>query len=119
MAKNFKIDASGKSLGRLAVEIASVLRGKNEVDFDPSKDSGNSVVVDNFSKVKITGKKLKQKKYYSHSGYLGSLREKGMGELLRENPQEVLKKTVWGMLPNNKLRRKIIKRLKINASSKN
>lgn len=107
------IDATGKPLGRLAVEIARLLRGKHKPDFMPHKDEGDFVVVKNIKKMKITGKKLKQKIYYHHSGYPGGLKETPMEKLFKENPGEVLKKAVWGMLPKNKLRPKMIKRLKI------
>jgi len=107
------IDAAGKSLGRLAAEISVLLRGKNKPDFAPYKDSGGFVVVENIKKVKISGKKLKNKKYYHHSGYMGGLKEIPMSEVFEENPVEVLKKAVWGMLPKNKLRKDQIKRLKV------
>jgi len=107
------IDAKEKVLGRLATEIAVLLRGKNKSDFAPHKDIGDFVVVKNIDKIKITGKKMDQKKYYHHSGYLGGLKETPLKTLFKENPGEVLKRAVFGMLSNNKLRAKIIKRLKI------
>jgi len=110
--KTHTIDATGKVLGRLAAEIAVLLRGKHKPDFAPYKDEGDFVVVKNIGKLKFTGKKIEQKKYYRHSGYLGGLKEKSLKELLKENPSEILKKAVWGMLPGNKLREKIIQRLK-------
>ena len=110
--KTHTIDATGKVLGRLAVEIAILLRGKNKPDFAPYKDEGDFVVIKNVGKLKFTGKKIEQKKYYHHSGYLGGLKEKSLKELLEENPSEILKKAVWGMLPRNKLRERMIKRLK-------
>lgn len=106
------IDATGKVLGRLATEIAVLLRGKNKPDFAPYKDIGDYVVVNNVEKLKFTGKKIEQKKYYHHSGYLGSLKETPMEKLFKENPSEILKRAVFGMLPKNKLRAKMIKRLK-------
>ncbi len=113
MQKNtHTIDATGKVLGRLATEIAVLLRGKNKPDFAPYKDIGDFVVVNNVEKLKFTGKKIEQKKYYHHSGYLGSLKETPMKKLFKENPPEVLKIAVFGMLPKNKLRAKMIKRLK-------
>ena len=111
--KTHTIDATGKVLGRLAAEIAILLRGKHKPDFAPYKDEGDFVVVKNIGKLKFTGKKIDQKKYYHHSGYLGGLKEKSLKELLKENPSEILKRAVWGMLPGNKLREKMIKRLKI------
>jgi len=111
--KTHTIDATDKSLGRLAVEIATLLRGKQKPDFVPYKDMGDFVVVKNIKKIRITGKKLKQKMYYRHTGYLGSLKKTPMGVLFTKNPKEVLRKAVLGMLPKNKLRAKQIKRLKV------
>jgi large subunit ribosomal protein L13 len=111
--KTHTIDAAGKVLGRLASEIAVLLRGKQKPDFVPYKDMGDFVVVKNVEKIKITGKKLEQKKYYRHSGYLGGLKEIPLKTLFKERPAEVFKKAVLGMLPKNKLRAKMIKRLKL------
>ncbi len=111
--KTNTIDANGKVLGRLAVEIARLLRGKDKPDFMPHKDEGDFVVVKNVKKIKVTGKKMKQKVYYRYSGYPGGLKEIPMEKLFKERPQEVLKRAVWGMLPKNKLRAKMMKRLKI------
>lgn len=108
-----KIDAKGKSLGRLATQISTLLRGKQRPDFTPHKDAGDFVVVENLSQVKLTGKKQDQKKYYRHSGYLGSLKEEIMRDLENRKPGEVLRKAVMGMLPKNKLRADMIKRLTI------
>lgn len=107
------IDASGKILGRLASQVAVLLRGKHKSDFAPYKDIGDIVIVKNVEKLRFTGKKLEQKKYYHHSGYLGSLKEISLGKLFAKNPAEVFKKAVFGMLPGNKLRAKMIKRLKV------
>jgi len=107
------IDAADRPLGRLAVEVAGFLRGKHKEDFMPNKDGGDFVVVKNFNKIKFTGKKMDQKIYYRHSGYLGGLKETPLNKLFEENPAEVLKKAVWGMLPKNKLRTEQIKRLKV------
>lgn len=106
------IDASGKTLGRLASQIALLLRGKHKKNFDPSRDMGDVVVVKNVEKMKITGKKIEKKKYYRHSGYLGGLKEIPLKKLFQEKPQEVLKRAVYRMLPKNRLRKKIIQRLK-------
>lgn len=111
--KTHTIDASNKSLGRLATQIAILLRGKHKPDFLPYKDTGDFVIVKNVEKIKLTGKKLEKKKYYRHSGYLGGLKEITLKELFQKNPKEVLRKAVWGMLPKNKLRSRIIKKLKI------
>lgn len=107
------IDATGKVLGRLAVEVALLLRGKNKTEFAPYKDAGDNVIVKNVEKIKFTGKKPAQKKYYRHSGYLGGLKETTLEKMLEKSPAEVLKKAVMGMLPKNKLRPDMIKRLKI------
>ena len=106
------IDATGKILGRLAVDIAVLLRGKYRPDFAPNKDAGDIVSVKNVGKLKFTGKKMEQKIYYHHSGYLGGLKEKPLQKLFEENPSEVLRVAVFGMLPKNKLRSIMIKRLK-------
>jgi large subunit ribosomal protein L13 len=108
------INAEGKVLGRLAVEVALLLRGKNKPNFILNQDIGDFVNVENIRKMKITGKKLEQKKYYHHSGYLGNLKETLMKKLFEENPAEILRKAVYGMLPANKLRAGQLKRLKIN-----
>ena len=109
--KIYTIDASGKVLGRLATEVAIMLAGKDKPDFVRYKDMGETVVIENVDKLKITGKKLEKKKYYHHTRYMGGLKEKPMGKLFHENPAEVFKRAVWGMLPKNKLRIKMIKRL--------
>jgi len=111
--KTHTIDATGKVLGRLATQIAILLRGKHKRNFRPNLDIGDFVIVKNADKIRFTGKKLKQKKYYRHSGYPGGIKEIPLEKLLKENPAKVLKMAVWGMLPNNKLRRKQIKRLKV------
>ena len=107
------IDATNKVLGRLAVEIAVLLRGKHKSDFMPNKDTGDFIVVKNIDKIKFTGKKIDQKIYYHHTGYMGGLKETPLKTLFKNNPDKVLKKAVFGMLPKNKLRSLQIKRLKI------
>ncbi len=107
------IDAAGKILGRLATKIAILLRGKHRPDFVPNQDMGDFVVVKNVDKIKFTGKKMEQKKYYRHSGYIGSLKETPLKKIFERDPGKVLKIAVFGMLPKNKLRSKQIKRLKI------
>lgn len=111
--KTHTIDATGRPLGRLAVEIAKLLRGKHKPGFVPYKDEGDFVVVKNFKDIKITGKKLSKKLYYRYSGYPGGLRQIPMETLFKKNPQEILRKAVLRMLPKNKLRSRQIKRLKI------
>ena len=108
------IDASGRVLGRLAVEVAILLRGKHRPDFAPNKDMGDIVIVKNVAKLKVTGKKMDQKKYFRHSGYLGSLKETPLKTLFKKDPVQVLKKAVFGMLPKNKLRARMIKRLRFH-----
>ena len=110
--ETYTIDAKNKILGRLATEIAVLLRGKNKPDFVPYKDMGDFVVVKNTDNIKVTGKKLEQKIYYRHTGYLGGLKKTPLKKLFKKDPAEVLKKAVFGMLPKNKLRAKQIKRLK-------
>jgi len=107
------IDATNKVLGRLATEIAVLLRGKNKPDFAPNKDIGGFVIIKNADRIRFTGKKFEQKKYYHHTGYLGGLKETPLKRIFERNPGEVLRRAVFGMLPKNKLRAKQIKRLKI------
>lgn len=108
-----KIDAEGKVLGRLASEIAVLLRGKQKPEFVPYIDMGDVVLVKNVRKMKFTGKKMNQKIYYHHpEGYLGDLKEVPLRRLFEKKPSEVLKKAVSGMLPNTKLKSEQIKRLK-------
>jgi len=106
------LDATGQSLGRLAVQIALLLRGKQKATFQPNIDAGDFVVVKNIAQVKFTGKKLKQKKYYHHTGYAKGFREVAMEKIFNRDPGEVLRRAVRGMLPVNKLRSEQIKRLK-------
>ncbi len=113
MNKTHTIDANNKVLGRLATEIAILIRGKHKPDFVLNKDMGDIVIVKNAAQMKITGKKLKNNVYRHYSGYPGGLKEVKMGELFEKNPGEVLRKAVYGMLPKNKLRAKCIKRLRI------
>ncbi|MBI1984920.1 MAG: 50S ribosomal protein L13 [Candidatus Wildermuthbacteria bacterium] len=107
-----KIDASDKSPGRLAANIASLLRGKRKADFEPHKDEGDEVLVSNVSQMKITGRKAEQKKYYRHTGFPGGLRTEAMKDLLKTKPEEVLRKAVWGMIPQTRLKKAQMKRLK-------
>lgn len=114
--KTHTIDATNKVLGRLASYIAVLLRGKQKPSFVPYKDMGDFVIIKNVRKMKITGKKMEQKKYYRHSGYMGGLKEIPLKKLFKEKPNEVLRKAVSGMLPKNKLRPKQIKRLKFEKT---
>lgn len=107
------VDAEGRILGRLATEIADLIRGKRKPQFTSHLDTGDFVVVVNAEKIKVTGRKLDQKKYYSHSLYPGGLREETLKDLLAKKPEEVIKKAVWGMVPKGKLGRALYKKLKV------
>ncbi|MFB0547242.1 MAG: 50S ribosomal protein L13 [Anaerolineae bacterium] len=111
----YVIDAEGKILGRLASEIAKILKGKHKPIYTPHIDSGDYVIVINADKVRVTGKKLEQKIYYRHSGYPGGLKGICLAEQLEKHPTRVLKAAVRGMLPKNRLGRAMIKKLKIYA----
>ncbi len=113
--KWFLLDAEGKPLGRLASEIAKVLRGKHKPFFTPHVDTGDFVIVINAEKVKLTGKKLDDKIYYRHSGYPGGIKSINARRLLEKYPERVLMQAVRGMLPKNSLGRKQLKKLKVHA----
>ena len=107
------IDATDKSLGRLAVQVAVLLRGKNKPDFVPYKDMGDNVVIKNVDKMRFTGNKMENKNYFHFTGYLGNLKKTTLKELLiKRGSKEVLRRAVMGMLAKNKLRAKQIKRLR-------
>lgn len=108
-----QIDASKKILGRLATEVAIILRGKNKVDFRPNIVSGDKVIVINAAKIKVTGAKMTQKLYHHHTGYLGHLKTVSLAEMFRKDPSEVIRRAVWGMLPKNKLRKIWMKNLEV------
>lgn len=116
--KWYVVDAEDKILGRLATEIAVILRGKNKPTYSPHMDMGDHVIVINAEKIKVTGKKMTQKKYYRHTGYVGHLRETSLEEMLQKHPERVIYKAVKGMMPKNKLSRKMIKKLRVYAGSK-
>lgn len=107
------INADGKILGRLATEIADLLRGKKKPQFTSHLDTGDFVVVVNAEKIKVSGRKLDQKIYYSHSQYPGGLKEEKLKDLLERKPEDVIKKAVWGMIPKGTLGRSIYKKLKV------
>ncbi|MEE9252067.1 MAG: 50S ribosomal protein L13 [Thermodesulfobacteriota bacterium] len=111
--KWYLIDANGKTVGRLATKIANILRGKGKPQFTPHADIGDCVVVVNAEKVHFTGDKWNQKTYYWHTGYPGGIKSITAGKLLERNPEEILRKAVWGMLPKNKWQKRLIKRVKI------
>ena len=110
-------DASDKVLGRFATKIADKLRGKDKPTFTPHVDGGDFVVVINADKVKVTGNKADQKKYYKHSLYPGGLKEKSYKEVLESTPERIIENAVKGMLPKNKLGKSIIKKLKVYSGS--
>ena len=111
----YVVDAEAQTLGRLATQIAGVLRGKGKPAYTPHVDTGDFVVVVNAEKIRVTGNKLDQKIYYRHSGYPGGLRERTLREQLDRRPEEVLRKAVKGMLPKNKLASAQLRKLKIYA----
>ncbi|MFA6549639.1 MAG: 50S ribosomal protein L13, partial [Candidatus Margulisiibacteriota bacterium] len=108
-----KIDATDKSVGRLATQIAIILRGKNRPEYTPNLDEGGIVEVSNIKKLKFTGRKLEQKKYFHYSGYPGGLKTLKMSTVAQKNPGEILKRSVKQMLPANRLRNGMMKRLVI------
>lgn len=111
--KTHTIDAKNKVLGRLAAEVAVLLRGKNKTDFVYYLDKGDQVVVINTDKVRVTGRKFKDKIYYWHSGYPGGIKERRFDEFMAKDSREVVRRAVYGMLPKNKLRDRIITKLKL------
>ena len=113
--KWYVVDAEGQTLGRLAAEIAKVLRGKNKPEFTPHVDTGDYVVVVNASKVKFTGKKMLQKVYYNHSDYVGGMRETTLAEMMQKKPEKVVELAVKGMLPKGPLGRQMYKKLHVYA----
>ncbi len=113
----FVVDATDQTLGRLATQIACILKGKHKPIYAPHLDTGDFVIVVNADKIKVTGKKLAQKRYYHHSGYLGGLKSRTLQEMLTRQPTKVIQHAVRGMLPKNRLGRKMIKKLKVYAGS--
>ena len=113
--KWYVVDAEGVTLGRLASEIAKVLRGKNKPEYTPHIDTGDYVIVVNAEKVKVTGKKLQQKIYYNHSDYVGGMKETTLAELLAKKPEKVIELAVKGMLPKGPMGRDMIKKLHVYA----
>jgi large subunit ribosomal protein L13 len=109
------VDAQGKVLGRMASEIAKILRGKNKPIFAPNADTGDFVIVLNARGIKLTGKKLEQKIYYRHTDYPGGIRERTAAKMLTEKPEDMVRLAVKGMLPKNRLSRKLLTKLKVYA----
>jgi len=113
--KWYVVDATGYTLGRLASEVAKVLRGKNKPIFTPHIDTGDYVIVVNADKIKVTGKKLDQKVYHNHSGYVGGMKETTLKEMMAKKPERVIELAVKGMLPKGPLGRKMYKKLFVYA----
>ncbi len=113
--KWYVVDADGQTLGRLASQVATVLRGKHKPTFTPSVDCGDFIVIINADKVVLTGKKLDQKRYRWHTGYVGHLRERTARQMMDTKPEEVVRLAVKGMLPKNSLGRQMITKLKVYA----
>ncbi len=111
--KWYVVDAKDEVLGRMACRIASYLRGKHKPIFTPNVDTGDFVIVVNADRVKVTGKKLTDKMYYRHSGYIGSIKETALKDRMKDEPEKVITDAVWGMLPKNRLGRQMIKKLKV------
>ena len=115
--KWYVVDAEGQTLGRLAAEVAKVLRGKNKPEFTPHIDTGDNVIVINAEKIKVTGKKLDQKVYYHHSDYVGGMKETTLAEMMAKKPEKVIELAVKGMLPKGPLGRTMIKKLHVYAGA--
>ncbi|HMK61683.1 MAG TPA: 50S ribosomal protein L13 [Dissulfurispiraceae bacterium] len=115
--KWYLVDAKDVVLGRMATKVADYLRGKNKAIFTPNVDTGDFVIVINADKVKVTGNKLEDKKYYSHTGYIGHIKEVSLKDRLSSTPDKVIKDAVWGMLPKNRLGRAMLKKLKVYAGT--
>lgn len=113
----FVVDAAGKTLGRMATEIATRLRGKHKPEYTPHVDTGDYIVVINCEKVAVTGKKAKDKIYYSHSGYVGNLKSISFEKLIEKAPERVIEQAVKGMLPRGPLGRAMFSKLKVYAGN--
>ena len=111
----YVVDAEGRTLGRLATQIANVLRGKRKPTYTPHVDVGDFVIVVNAEKVAVTGDKREKKLYWRHSGYPGGIRSRTLGDLLEKRPEEVIRRAVKGMLPRNRLARQQLRKLKVYA----
>ncbi|MCM8815612.1 MAG: 50S ribosomal protein L13 [Candidatus Omnitrophica bacterium] len=115
--KFYVVDATGKTLGRLASNIARILLGKHKSVWVPYEDIGDFVIVTNAAKIRVTGKKLTDKAYYRHSGYLGGLKKETFMSLIQKSPETIIEHAVKGMLPHNRLGRKLLKKLKVYRGS--
>lgn len=114
----YLVDANGKTLGRLACEIARRLKGKHKPIYTPHVDTGDHIVVVNAEKIRVTGRKLRDKVYYHHSGYIGGIKSIGLAKLLAEHPERAIEFAVKGMLPRNPLGRRMFKKLHVFAGGK-
>jgi large subunit ribosomal protein L13 len=115
--KWYLVDADGKTLGRLATTVASILRGKHKPTFTPNVDCGDHVIIINAEKIVLTGRKAEDKTIYTHSMYPGGLKTFNYGQLLKTKPEYALTRTIWGMLPHNRLGRKMITKLRVYRGS--
>ncbi len=115
--KWYLVDAEGQTLGRLATEVANILRGKNKPEYTPFVDTGDYVIIVNADKIKVTGKKLDQKIYYHHTAYVGGLKQETLRQKMAKNPEEVVAHAVAGMLPKGTLGRKMLKKLHVYAGT--
>jgi len=113
----YVVDAEGKTLGRLATEIARRLRGKHKPEFTPHVDTGDYIIVINAEKIRVTGRKLKDKMYYRHTGFIGNLKSESLEQLLQRAPERVLTQAVKGMLPKNPLGRQMLGKLRVVSGS--
>ena len=113
----YVVDADGKTLGRLATELARRLRGKHKPEYTPHVDTGDYLVVINAEKVRVTGRKLEDKIYHRHTGYIGNLKQTSLGKLLNEHPERAIEMAVKGMLPKNPLGRAMFKKLKVYSGA--
>ena len=115
--KWYLVDAEGKTLGRLATQIAAILRGKHKPTFTPHMDMGDNIIVVNAEKVQLTGRKAEQKKYYRHSGYPGGIKVTSFSDMIEKKPRMVITTAVKGMLPHNRLGRRRMKNLKVYSGT--
>tara|TARA_B100000003_G_scaffold82204_1_gene73707 strand:- start:410 stop:835 length:426 start_codon:yes stop_codon:yes gene_type:complete len=111
--KWYLMDCSGKKLGRLSVQVANILRGKNKPEYTPNSDVGDFVVLVNAKNIEVTGNKAENKIYYRHTGYPGGIKEISFKDQLEKDPEKLIRDAIKGMLPKNRLNRKIIKKLKV------
>lgn len=111
----YVVDAAGKTLGRLATELARRLRGKHKPEYTPHVDTGDYMVVVNASQIRVTGNKLNGKIYYRHTGYIGNLKQESLGDLMKRAPEQAIERAVKGMLPKNRLGRDMYRKLKVYA----